>query len=453
MTFLPDLQQWIDGAAARHGVPGAAVAAGMGDDLAEAATGVINLTTGVAATTDSLFQIGSVTKVWTSALVMQLAGEGLAGLDEPVRRYLPEFGVLDAAASERITVRHLLTHTGGFDGDLFEDTGRGDDAVLKLVAFMRENARQVSAPGELFSYNNAGFCALGALVARLRGGTWEAAMRELLIEPLGAEHMALYAEEAIMFRAAVGHVGEPLRPAPRRELPQSNAPAGSTPAAAPRDLVRFGRMLLADGVAADGTRVLPAGTFAAMCRPQVTLPRLGERYPAAWGLGLMLFDWDGRRVVGHDGGTPGQTAAWRIVPDCGLVIAAGANGGHAGAFLDEVLAQILASAAGLRLPSRVLPPETPAPFRPEVCAGTYAAPQGVFEVTADDAGLEITVSPPGEPSRTARFVHAGGERFVAVQKEDGVHPLIAFLRDGRYLYNLRAVPRTGSPMSGAPEVP
>lgn len=69
MTFLPDLQGWIDQAAQRHGVPGAAVAVGMGDRLAEGATGV-------KATADSLFQIGSVTKVWTAALVMQLVGEG-----------------------------------------------------------------------------------------------------------------------------------------------------------------------------------------------------------------------------------------------------------------------------------------------------------------------------------------------------------------------------------------
>jgi len=337
MTLLPDLQGWIDRAAGRHGVPGAAVAVGVGDQLAEAATGVVNLDTGVEATADSLFQIGSVTKVWTAALVMQLAGEGLVDLDEPVRRYLPEFGVLDAAASDSITMRQLLSHTGGFDGDLFEDTGRGDDAVAKLVAFMRSNARQVSGPGELFSYCNAGYCALGALVARLRGRrTWEVAMRELLIEPLGARHMALYPEEAIMFRAAVGHVGEPPRVSPWRLLPQSNAPAGSTPSAAPRDLVRFGRMLLADGVAADGTRVVPAGTFDEMCRPQVALPRLGGRYPAAWGLGLMLFDWDGTPVVGHDGSTPGQSTTWRIVPDRGLVLAIHENGGHASAFIDEV---------------------------------------------------------------------------------------------------------------------
>ncbi|GID92133.1 serine hydrolase [Amorphoplanes digitatis] len=428
-------------------MPGAAVAVGMGDRLAEAATGVINLDTGVAATTDSLFQIGSVTKVWTAALVMQLVAEGLVDLDEPVRRYLPEFGVLDAAASASITVRQLLSHTGGFDGDLFEDTGRGDDAVDKLVAFMRGNARQVSGPGELFSYCNAGYCALGALVARLRGRTWEAATRELLIEPLGARHMALYAEEAIMFRAAVGHVGDPPRVSPRRLLPQSNAPAGSTLGAAARDLVRCGRMLLADGVADDGTRVLPAGTFAEMCRPQVALPRLGGRHTTAWGLGLMLFDWDGRAVVGHDGGMPGQTATWRVVPDRGLVLTVHTNGGNAAAFVDEVMAEILSSAAGIRLPSRVLPPDAPVPFRAETFAGTYSAPNVTYEVKARDGGLEITDTPYGlsaqfgDGGTTARYVHAGDGRFVGVELHEGVHPLIAFLKDGRFLYNTRAVPR------------
>ncbi|TDC46767.1 class A beta-lactamase-related serine hydrolase [Actinomadura sp. KC345] len=447
MTLLPDLQEWIDRAAERHGVPGAAVAVGVGARLAEAATGVINLDTGVEATADSLFQIGSVTKVWTAALVMQLAEEGLVDLDEPVRRYLPEFGVLDAAASESITVRQLLSHTGGFDGDLFEDTGRGDDAVARFVAFMRGSARQVSGPGELFSYCNAGYCALGALVAGLRGRTWETAMRELLIEPLGARHMALYAEEAIMFRAAVGHVGEPPRVSPRRELPQSNAPAGSTPSAAPRDLVRFGRMLLADGAAADGTQVLPSGTFAEMCRPQVTLPPLGERYTSAWGLGLMLFDWDGRPVVGHDGGTPGQTTAWRIVPDRDLVLAVHANGGRAPAFIDEVLARILSSAAGLRLPPRALPPDAPVPFWPETYTGRYSARSVTYEVKAAPRGLDITDTPQGPAARfgkggtTTRYVHAGGGRFVGVAPDEGVHPLIAFLQNGRFLYTTRTVPR------------
>lgn len=190
--------------------------------------------------------------------------------------------------------------------------------------------------------------------------------------------------------------------------------------------------------------MLPAGTFAEMCRPQVTLPRPGERYPAAWGLGLMLFEWDGRPVVGHDGSTSGQTTTWRIVPDCGLVLAVHTNGGHAAAFHDEVLAQVLSAAAGIRLPARVLPPETPVPFRPETYAGTYA---GTCEVKASADGLEITDTPHGlaaefgEGGRTARYVHAGAGFFVGVEPDQGLHPLVGFLQDGRFLYTLRAVPR------------
>ena len=70
-------------------------------------------------------------------------------------------------------------------------------------------------------------------------------------------------------------------------------------------------------------------------------------------------------MVGHDGSTPGQSTTWRIVPERGLVLAIVADGGHAAAFIDEVLAEILSSTAGIRLPERLLPPQTPVPFRLE----------------------------------------------------------------------------------------
>jgi len=447
MSLLPDLQRWLDEAAARHGVPGAAIAVGAGGRLAEAATGVVNRDTGVETTTDSVFQIGSVTKVWTTSLVMQLVDEGLVDLDVPVRRYLPEFGVPDAVATETVTVRQLLSHTGGFAGDLFEDTGRGDDSLDRLLAFMRTGATQVHPPGRLFSYCNAGYCVLGALVAKFRGGTWESVLRERMIGPLGVTHMALFAEEAVLFRAAAGHLGEPERVYPKWQMPRSNAPAGATPCAAPRELVRFGRMLLADGVAEDGTRVLPAGAFATMCEPQVTLPRLGARYTARWGLGLMLFDWDGVPVVGHDGGTPGQTTCWRIVPDRDVVVAVNVNGGAAGALLDDVLTPVFAEVAGIRVPERTLPPAEPVPFTPDGLTGSFSGPLVTYDVAAADGGLDITTTPKGlaaeagEQPKTLRYVALGGDLFVAAETDEGVHPVVAFLENGRYLYNTRAVPR------------
>ncbi|GAA0579645.1 serine hydrolase domain-containing protein [Paractinoplanes ferrugineus] len=442
-----DLQRWVEEAAARHAVPGAAVAVWAGGELFEAATGVVNRDTGVATTTDSVFQIGSVTKIWTAALVMQLVGEGLVDLDAPVRRYLPEFGVVDPVATETVTVRQLLSHSGGFDGDLFEDFGRGDDALGRLLEFMHTGARQVHPPGALFSYANSGFCVLGALVAKFRGGTWEAAMRNHLLEPLGVSHMALFADEAILFRAAAGHRAGDGRVLPRWQLPRSNAPACATPCAAPRELIRLGRMFLADGVAEDGTRVLPAGTFARMLEPQIDTPDLGRRGAVRWGLGFSLFDWDGVPVAGHDGGTLGQSACWRLVPERDVIIATSANGGESGAFHDAVLAPVLAETAGLTVPARLLPPAEPVPFEPDRCVGAFESPLVRFDVRAVDGGLEVTATPRGvaaavddEPV-TLRYVALGGDRFVAAEAQDGVHPVAAFLHDGRYLFHGRAVPR------------
>ncbi|MCU7722552.1 beta-lactamase family protein [Actinoplanes sp. KI2] len=445
MTFLPDLQSRLDEAARRHGVPGAAIAVGAGPDLAEAATGVVNLDTGVKTTVDSVFQIGSVTKLWTASLVMQLVDDGLVDLDAPVRRYLPDFAVPDAAASETVTARHLMSHTAGFAGDLFEDTGRGDDALDRYLAYLHTGATQVSAPGELFSYCNSGWCVLGALVARLRGGTWESVLRERLIGPLGVTHMALFAEEAILFRTSAGHLnGRVFR---EWLLPRSNAPAGSMPWAAPRELVRFGRMFLADGVAGDGARVLPAGTFATMREPQVAQPPMSERAATAQGLGFALYEWDGVPVVGHDGGTPGQSTCLRIVPDRGVVVAVNTNGGAAGALFDDLLTAVLAEVAGLRVPPRPLPPAEPVPFRPDGFAGRFDGPLEAYEVAADDAGLDVTTIPKqlltdaGERPATTRYVALGGDRFIATEPADGVHPMLAFIDNGRYLYNSRLLPR------------
>jgi CubicO group peptidase (beta-lactamase class C family) len=439
MALLPDLQQWLDEAAQRHRVPGAAIAVGVGDELAEAATGVVNRNTGVETTPDSLFQIGSVTKVWTATLIMQLIDEGLVELDKPVRTYLPDFTVIDPDASEHVTIRQLLSHTGGFEGDLFEDTGRGDDAVDRLVAFMRNNATQIHPPGELFSYCNAGYCALGALIAKLRGGTWESVLRKHLIEPLGVTHMALFAEDAVMFRTAVGHYGDPQEPVSLWQLPRSNGPAGATPCAAPRELVRFGRMFLGDG---DGRRWLRT-----MREPQVTLPPAGARSAGRWGLGFALYEWDGVPVVGHDGGTPGQSTCWRIVPDLDVVVAVNMNGGSGGALLDEVLTAVFAEVADIRLPARTVPPATPVAFDAGIYTGRFQGPLAAYEVVDGDGGLDITANPLGlaaelgeEPS-TFHYVALGNDRFVATRTNDGVYPEVAFLQNGRYLFNGRALPR------------
>src|SRR5690554_3029929 len=169
------LQTQLARRAAERGVPGAAVAVVVDGEITDHAVGVLSTTTGVEATPESVFQIGSITKVWTATLVMQLVDEGLVRLDEPVTTYLPEFRLADPETTAAITVRHLLSHQAGFEGDVFTDTGRGDDAIATFVDLLADMP-QIFPPGAMFSYNNAGYIVLGLLVERLRGTTWEQAL-------------------------------------------------------------------------------------------------------------------------------------------------------------------------------------------------------------------------------------------------------------------------------------
>src|SRR3954452_15731757 len=99
MSDLDDIHHWLrerlPALLLEYKVPAAAVAISVGGDVIDVAAGVLSRTTGVEATADSVFQVGSITKVWTSTLVMQLADEGRLDLDAPVRRYLPEFSIAD----------------------------------------------------------------------------------------------------------------------------------------------------------------------------------------------------------------------------------------------------------------------------------------------------------------------------------------------------------------------
>lgn len=236
------------------------------------------------------------------SMIMQLVDEGKVELDAPVRAYLPTFGVRDEAASKEITVRQLLSHTAGFEGDLFVSTGTGDDAVERFVNTVLPDVGQNSAPGELFSYNNAGFVVLGRIIEVLRGLPYNQALRQYIAEPLGLTTVATRADEAILHAAAVGHIrphsNKPLEPTKVWALHHSNAPAGSMLAMSSRDLLRF----VSDTL---GANVISPGSLEAVLTPQVDVPDI-PRYPSRWGLGWMLFDWDGTTVIGYDGGRSGK---------------------------------------------------------------------------------------------------------------------------------------------------
>src|SRR5262249_50361347 len=141
--------------------------------------------------------------VATTAM-MRLVDQGKVDLHAPVRTYLPEFKVRDDSVSRDVTVWHLLTHLGGWEGQV---TGpdRGTDTLRNFVATTLPDLMQVAPPGKAWSYNNAGFSIAGRVIEVATGKSINQAMRDLVFQPLGLEHAGTTAGEFIVQRFAAGH--------------------------------------------------------------------------------------------------------------------------------------------------------------------------------------------------------------------------------------------------------
>ncbi|GAA4615971.1 hypothetical protein GCM10023195_70740 [Actinoallomurus liliacearum] len=375
----------------RHGVPGASLGILSGGDLIETATGLANADAGIEATTETLWQIGSISKVWTATVAMMLVEEGALALDAPIVSVLPELKLSTGELTEKVTLRHLLTHTSGIDGDFFLDTGRGDDCLELYVEKLVEAAANHPL-GATMSYCNAGLSLVGRVLERVTGVQWDRLMRERLYQPLGLTHTATLPEDVLRFRAAAGHVGEPPVVAPQWTLMRSAGPAGLI-CSTPRDVLTFARLHLDGGLAGDGTRLLSAANTGAMHTPQVSLPDT-RTFGDAWGLGWILMDWSGHRLYGHDGDTIGQSAFLRVLPEAGLAVCLLTNGGDTRGLYQDLYSEIFAELAGVAMPE---PPEPAAePVADDVSryTGTYERASTRIEVfeRGDDLVMRTTVT-------------------------------------------------------------
>lgn len=459
-TDATDLRDRLTDLVHRYDVPGASVSVLADGQVVDATAGVVNTRTGVEVRPDSPFMIQSITKVWTATLLLQLVEEGLVGLDDPVVRHLPGFRTADPERSATITIRHLLTHTGGFEGDIWAATTAGDDALERFVGDHVSRAAQHADPGELYSYCSAGMAVLGRLVEVYRGTTYAGALRRHLADPLGLDGVAFDAGEALGFRTAIGHVrprpGEPLRPLRTwAVMPSSNPAAGNQLAMPARGLIELARMHLADGLAPGGDRLLAAESARLIREPQIEIPATAGR--TRQGLGWRLGPQ--RRVVEHGGGALGCGAMLRLVPDHGVAIAVLANGGDTSGLIGELCDEMLRELAGIEPSAPLEAPDPVAVTNPDRYVGRYELRNVVAEVSADESGcLWLTETERNDAARMVALagVEAGPETtelrrthdgtFVRVEegRAAGVVEFVDTGDDGRarYLHTGRAAPRT-----------
>ena len=464
MSTLHEVKTWIADELPRliekYDVPAAAVAVLADGEVVDDAAGVLSLATGVEATPDSVFQIGSITKLWTSTLVMQLVDEGKVDLDAPIRTYLPEFRILDESAAAQITTRQLLSHTAGFEGDIFTDTGLGDDAVEKYLGVLHE-VPQLFAPGEQFSYNNAGFCVLGRLVEVLREKPYDACLREHLFAPLGLTHAATSPYEAIMFRAAVGHIepepgagyrarpglgAGPLERAGRRDARDAPPrPAGLRPDAHERR--PGGRRHPGARPRHRGGDARPSGRPA---RPRHDGHLVGPRVRAV--RHSRGRDHRSRRRHHRPVGLPAHRPRGRASRSRSLT-----NGGDIISLYRDVVGHVVEQLTDDPAPgaSRCLR-RTRSAIDAGRYVGTYSSEVADLTVSQDEDGRIWLEQTPkgifkelGEKPERKELVHYQGDSLIPAEPEHGMHMPHAFVGDdgeGRalYLHVGRAVRRAGA---------
>jgi CubicO group peptidase (beta-lactamase class C family) len=352
-NLLTNLQDYAATAIDQHRIPAVSLAVWHEGELRQAAAGVLNLQTGVEATTDAIFQIGSITKVFTACLVMQLVDEGRVELDAPVKRYVRDFQIADPEATQTITVRQLLNHTSGMAGDYFpDDNGHQGNLIARFVD--RCNLLPLVHPvGAMYSYSNSAFAIAGRLVEVVRGISWYQAMMDYIYKPLGMHQAIADPADVLRYRAAMGHVFDGAN-TERWVLPErtyltlGQAPVGSTPTMSAANLITFARAHLDNGRNQAGDAWLSSAAIKTMQTRQLELPQqsLISRKYAGVGWGLTDYPANDLRVVGHAGATIGQLAMLQVIPEQQTAFAILMNGFRPAA-MDAITADLLTALTGL----------------------------------------------------------------------------------------------------------
>jgi CubicO group peptidase (beta-lactamase class C family) len=370
-----------------HKVPGAAV--GMlldGQEYAEG-FGVTSVENPLPVHNDTLFQIGSTTKTFVATAVMRLVERGVLGLDVPIRTYLPELVLDNEHVARRVTMWHLLTHTGGWVGDYFGDTGDGTDALERTVAEMAK-LQQLTPLGEVWSYNNSGFYIAGRILSVLTGKDFEDAIGELVLEPLEMTNSWFFANDVITRRFAVGHITVDGTPRIARPwyLPRGNHPAGGINSSV-IDQLKYARFQLGDGSAPNGSRLLSEATMQAMQSPETQAGGAIDWVGLSW----LLRDVGGTRLVIHGGATNGQESSFVLVPEKRSAFTMLTNSDSGSQVLSEVEKWFLEHLMGVR------EPELPVVDLPgdelEVYAGRYESPYGLLDLRLEGGVLVLYLTP------------------------------------------------------------
>ncbi len=386
---LPNtIAELVVGEMRRLDVPGVTAGVVWGGHYYAQGFGVNYLARPREVTPHTLFQVGSTSKTFTGTAAMILVDEGRLDVEAPVRRYLPAFRLKSEPDTAALTVRHLLTHHGGWAGDYFKDMGRGSDA-LALMCEKMADAPQISPAGFAFSYSNAGFNVLARIVEVASSEEFEEFISRRILQPLEMSETTYFPEDAILHSVAVGHarVGAQVVPSSRWAISRSIA-GSSGIVSSVLDQLRYAAFHLGDGTAPSGERLLSVAGLRAMQSVQAPAGSMCDDF----GLSFMIDHVPGADVVKHGGSISGQLSSFEFVPARGYGCTVLTNAEDGRELKQKVADACLRHFTGLERP--IPAPDPSLSARHGEVAGHYVQRLADLDVRADGDGLQITLKAP-----------------------------------------------------------
>ena len=346
--------------------PGAAVVIMQGGKIVyQGGRGLADIGAARAITPDTVFRLGSITKQFAAAVIVQLAQEGKLSLDDPLTKFLPDYPQPGAAA----TVRQLLQHTSGIQsytdmpGIMSPISTAIPRSTPELIAVFRD-APAVSKPGEVWNYNNSGYVLLGAIIEKVTGMPWHKAVEERITLPLGLASIRDGVGGEDTPAMARGYTGDPTAAATQSQYIHMSAPgAAGALIGTVGDLAKWAQAL-------HHGKVVDAAHYQLIITP-TALPD-GSTVPYGFGLGLDALR--GHPAVGHSGGIFGFSTDSIYVPDSDLFVAVFANSDAPRTGPGVVMRRVAAAAVGDPYPSFTRTAPDMAALEPYF--GVYAIPGG-----------------------------------------------------------------------------
>jgi CubicO group peptidase (beta-lactamase class C family) len=341
-------------------------------------------------TGDTVYRVGSISKLFTDIALMQLVAGRKVNLDADVRTYLPDF-TPRKAYGEPITLRQLMSHQSGLVreppvGNYFDPT---EPSLAETVKSLND-VKLVYQPGSRTKYSNAGLAVVGRVIEAVSGESFESYMQEHVLQPMRMTSSSYTAKAELVDRLANGWMWSHFLPRFRApDFGLGTAPAGNLYSTVD-DMSQLLIMVFNDG-SVNNTPILPAKPLSEMLRKVRPADADGTNGEADYGIGFRLGELDGRPTFGHAGAVYGFAAQLTGLPNerIGVVVAVALDGanGFAKRLSDYALRLLLARRAG-RVPPSV--PSTEAVDRPEDMDGTYRAGNDVIVLHGCDDRLFIT---------------------------------------------------------------